>query len=220
MSLLAFLHEEDRALILTDTLATTTQGEPLTFQTKAWVIPHLNMAVAITGLANFGASWNDFLCSSFVARDIEMVDQLATEQLQILWRDMLAENKAESDGFTSTIYHFGFPEGSDQLVRFVYRSRQNFASERWIEPGMGVKPEPSGALTVPEDFDEWIDLARQVRAEQDALPVTERIHIGGELYLLVLENRRSLVMRLHRFDDYEQAWTAMCAGLRREEQAE
>lgn len=81
---MTFLQEENSALILTDTLATTTQGEPLLFQSKAWAIPHLNMAVAVTGFANFGASWNDFLCSSFVARDIDMVDQLATEELRRL----------------------------------------------------------------------------------------------------------------------------------------
>ena len=55
---------------LTDTLATTTEGEPLLFQSKAGVIPHLNMAVAITGIANFGASWNEYLRSSLIARDL------------------------------------------------------------------------------------------------------------------------------------------------------
>lgn len=55
---------------LTDTLATTTEGEPLLFQSKAWVIPHLNMAVVITGIANFGASWNEYLRSSLMGRDL------------------------------------------------------------------------------------------------------------------------------------------------------
>lgn len=54
MSLLTFIHERDSALILTDTLATMPEGEPFMFQSKAWAIPHLNMAVAVTGVTNLG----------------------------------------------------------------------------------------------------------------------------------------------------------------------
>src|SRR6187551_2764279 len=106
MSLLMFHHLPESAFILTDTLATTTEGEPALFQSKAWVIPHLNMAVANTGVANLGARWNDFLCSSLVARDIDMVDQFAPEKLRELWDELLVENRAVEYAATCTIYHF------------------------------------------------------------------------------------------------------------------
>lgn len=44
MSLPMFMHQEKSALILTDTLATTPDGEPFMFHSKAWAIPHKNMA--------------------------------------------------------------------------------------------------------------------------------------------------------------------------------
>jgi hypothetical protein len=217
MSLLMFLHEERTALILTDTLATTTKGEPFIFQSKAWAIPHLNMAVTVTGLANFGASWNDFLRSSLIARDIGMVDKFAPEQLRRIWDEFLAEPELVQGVPTCTIYHFGFPDGSDRLVHYVYRSTRDFASERWEEPGFGIKPEPASAFEVPDDLDGWVALAAQARAEQDARSVGDRIYIGGELYLLILQNWQSQIMRIHRFDDYEQAWLDMNARLLREE---
>jgi len=208
MSLLMFMHQEKSALILTDTLATTPAGEPFMFHSKAWVIPHMNMAVAITGIANFGAKWNEFLRNSLIACDVDMVDQFAPEQLRQIWAELLDEFELDGEP-TATIYHFGFPSESEQLVRYVYRSTSNFESERWEQPGFGIKPEPEGTLQVPTDFDEWVDLAKHVRAEQDELPADKRIYIGGELYLLLIQNWQSQLVRLYRFDDYEQAWLDM-----------
>lgn len=215
MSLLMFQHEEQSALILTDTLATNTEGEPIIFQSKAWAIPKLNMAMAVTGLGNLGSAWNDFLHSSLVALDIDMVDRYATEQLQKIWSDLEVENEPDQKILTGTVYHFGFPEGSDRLVRYVYRSANGFESELWDEPGFGIKPQPTGDFNAPDDLDDWIRLAEQVRAEQDSLPAKEKIYIGGELFLLVIQDGQSQIARVHRFDDYEQAWLAMNALLNR-----
>lgn len=215
MSLLMFQHQEQSAVILTDTLATTTEGEPLIFQSKAWAIPPLNMGLAVTGIGNLGAMWNDFLHESLVARDIAMVDKFAPEQLQRIWSEFLAENQDEQEVPTGTIYHFGFPEGSDRLVRYVYRSTTDFESELWDQPGFGMKPTPISDFDPPDDIDDWINLAKQVRSEQDDRPAEEKIYIGGELYLLVIQNWQSQLLRVHRFDDYEHAWLAMNARLHR-----
>jgi len=215
MSLLMFDHQEHAALIVTDTLATTIAGEPLIFQSKAWPLPQLNMGLAVTGLGNLGAIWNDCLHSSLVARDITMVNNFAPEQLQRLWSEYQAENQSEQEIPTGTIYHFGFPEGSDRLVRYVYRSTQNFESELWDEPGFGIKPVPESTFDPPENIDDWIELAERVRAEQDSVPISERINIGGELFLLMIQNGQTHTVRVHRFGDYEQTWLAMNALLHR-----
>jgi hypothetical protein len=81
------------------------------------------------------------------------------------------------------MYHFGFPEDSDQLIRYVYRSTDSFEPERHEEPGFAIKPGPEGEFEPPNDVDEWVALAERIRAEQDARPAGERIYIGGELYL-------------------------------------
>jgi hypothetical protein len=210
MSLLMFQHQEQSAVILTDTLATTTEGEPFIFQSKAWAIPQLNMGLAVTGLGNLGAMWNEFLHASLVARDIAMVDKFAPEQLQRIWSEFQAEQEKVPTG---TIYHFGFPEGSDRLVRYVYRSTTDFESELWEQPGFGIKPAPISDFDAPDDIDDWINLAEKVRAEQDNRPTEEKIYIGGELFLLLIQNGQSQILRVHRFDDYEQAWLAMNARL-------
>lgn len=216
MSLLMFAHEPTSALILTDTLATTQAGEPFLFHSKSWVIPHMNMAMAVTGIANFGGAWNELLCNSLLARDIDMVDQFAPEQLRRVWSELLGR-KGFPEGATSTIYHFGFPEDSERLVRYVYRSEADFASERWEDPGFGIKPYPRGEFEVPADLHAWVDLAERVRAEQDVRPAGERVFIGGELFLVVLQSWNSQIVRVHRFDHYDQAWLDMNARLHQEQ---
>lgn len=215
MSLLAFHHEEKSAMILTDTLATTPEGEAFMFVSKAWAIPHMNMAIAVTGAANLGALWNQYLRNSLIARDIEMVDRLAPAQLRRLWSEVLEEHGIVGAP-TVTMYHFGFPEGSEHLVRYVYRSTENFESERSEQACIGVKPVPEGQFETPEDLDGWVALAERVRAEQDARPAADRVHIGGEFYVLHLRNWQSMTMRLHRFEDYEQTWLDMNKLLQRE----
>ncbi len=217
MSLLIFYQEEESARIITDTLATTPDGESLLFQSKAWALPHLNMAIAVTGLANLGAAWNDLLCSSAVVQDVRMVNNFAPTELRRIWSELLGESVADPD-VHATVYHFGFEGESEQPVRYVYRSRQNFESERFAEPGFGVKPSPTTvALRAPESLNEIIELAIKVREEQDGLPRRERIHIGGELYMLTLRNRLTQTARIYRFEDYDDTWREMIMRVNREE---
>ena len=217
MSLLTFVHEEKSAMILTDTLATTPRGETLMFLSKAWAVPHMNMAIANTGVGTLGDRWNQYLHSSLLARDVEMVNEFAPQQLRRIWSEILAEHDI-AKAPTATMYHFGFPEDSDQLVRYVYRSTESFEPERHEEPGFAIKPWPDGEFEPPGDVDEWVALAERVRAEQDARSADERTYIGGELYLLILENWQSRTVRVHRFRDYEQAWLDMNDRLHREQE--
>lgn len=216
MSLLTFSHLDEAVVIVTDTLATTPDGEPLIFQSKAWAIPHMNMALAVTGLANLGATWNEYLCSSLVARDIDMVDQFAPEQLREIWCEIQAAYPIDQNLPTCTLYHFGFREDSERLVRYTYRSTDNFESEVCEQPGFGIKPWPRGDFEPPDEINDWIALAERVRAEQNALPAEERVYIGGELFLLLLQNWKCQTMRIHRFEDYERTWLDMSNRLHRQ----
>jgi len=217
MSLLMFNHDVESVVIVTDTLATTPGGEPLMFQSKAWALPHINMAMAVTGIANLGAAWNEFLRSSAIVQDIRMVNNFAPEQLRLIWHGMLAEASPEVS-MHATVYHFGFEVGAERPIRYVYRSTRNFESERIEESGFGVKPAPDpSSLKAPDTLDEFIELALRIRAEQDELPPGERIYIGGELYLLHLRNWHSQIARIHRFDDFDDSWREMITRLNRDQ---
>lgn len=216
MSLLMFIHEPDSVMIVTDTLATTVDGEAFMFQSKAWALPHLNMAVAVTGVANLGAAWNELLRTSAVVQDLRMIDLFAPEQLRRLWRTL--QEEAPSGAIPATIYHFGFEVGSGRAVRYVYRSTNNFESERIEESGFGLKPAPkSFELVQPDSLDDILALALKVRAEQDALTAAERIFIGGELHLMIVRDGLTQTRRIHRFADYEAAWREMVERLDRDQ---
>jgi hypothetical protein len=51
MSLLMFIHRPEQLLLVTNTLATTPDGDPYLFQTKCWPVPQMRMIMAGTGHA-------------------------------------------------------------------------------------------------------------------------------------------------------------------------
>lgn len=207
-------------LIVTDTLATTVDGEAMMFQSKAWALPHLNMAIAVTGVANLGAEWDEFLRSSAVVLDLRMIDRFAPEHLRRLWL-ALQDGAPHDSRITATIYHFGFEHGSDRAVRYAYRSTNNLSSERIEKAGFGVKPTANGFVpTPPESLDDIITMALQIRADQDALPASERIFIGGELQMMLVRDGETQTRRIYRFPDYDDAWRAMMNRPIREEPTE
>ncbi|WP_274827307.1 hypothetical protein [Salmonella enterica] len=57
MSSLIFYTDEAQALIVTDTLAVTDNGEPLSFVSKAGYIPQLRTIIAGTGAGGFSNTW-------------------------------------------------------------------------------------------------------------------------------------------------------------------
>jgi hypothetical protein len=113
-----------------------------------------------------------------------------------------------------TIYHFGFVERTGKYVRYTYRSERDFASEFDDSPCVAVKPAPeSGSVDRSLDSAEhMIEYAHVLRAEQDAKPKQERVHIGGELILtMMLESGTIASTKVHRCADYSDMWEAMNA---------
>lgn len=210
MSLLMFAHAPEEFLVVTDTLATTESGEPAFFVDKCWPLVSMNMLVAATGSWNLATRWVDRLRTSVLARDITMLDQHAPTALRELWRELHAEFKGLSG--TATIYHFGIEEETGSAVRIVYRSENDFVSERHSEGGFGVKPPPKEMLP-PDSLEGWVDMACDIRAEQDALPAHERLYIGGDLVANSLTTAGFSSNRIHRFADYDAQWSQMCRAL-------
>lgn len=198
--------------VLTDTLATTPDGQPFLYCTKATPVPHMQLVMVGTGLGDLADRWAAFLRNRVRALDVEMLDVHTPAALRQLWRD-LAEELTLPATVTATIYHLGVAQGDGQCRTYAYRSNSDFVSERLPDAGSLVKPEP--AQPSEPDFaslDALIALAERVRTEQRSSPTEKRIHIGGELMLTLVNPQGMMIRRVHRFDDYESAWNSMCSG--------
>lgn len=208
-----FNHTEEQIAVFTDTLATHGAGEPFLFYNKCLPIPTMSLLVAVTGYGDFLERWVSHLRGKILARDIVMLDAHAPEALRRLWDELGAEDGPLTS--TCTIYHFGVEEDTGRCVRYVYRSEHDFESERYDVNGQGLKPPPTEGLTDEirsslQSIEGWIDLAVQIRAEQDALPRLERVYIGGELMLTTIDADSIIrIDRLHTWEDYNEHWNAM-----------
>lgn len=202
-----FLHEAEGIVVVTDTLATAPDGTPSFFKTKAFPIPHLQMVVAMTGLANLGERLIDRLYTSMLARDVDMAAQHTTGALTAITRELAAEF-GPYDG-TSTIYYFGYSSQRSQYIRYAFRSTSKFIPELSTDGGFGVKPHPVGPFESASTFPAMIELAERIRAEQAGIPLVERTHVGGQLTLTVLRDRQITTLQLHEFSDAEQQWHQM-----------
>jgi hypothetical protein len=205
-----FTQTPQQVVVLTDTLATTPAGSPHLFVTKCAVVPHLDMVVAHTGVAQVGHRWSHQLQTAMLARDIDLLDRHVPARLRSIAAELASE--FGDPGMTSTVYHLGFSAAQEAYVGYVYRSEADCASEV-MEPGFRVKPQPVGQVTAPKDLDGTVALGRQLRGEQNGRPADERVHIGGELVVTMLTNRLIQVAKVHRFEDFERQWTIMNAAL-------
>ena len=106
-----------------------------------------------------------------------------------------------TDDATVTIYHFGFSQLENCIHSYAYRSTNNFASES-LPYGQGVKPE----CTFPKngDFEKCIPMMmREQRTNQSIRPLKERVAIGGEIQMLVLDRYGYRITTIDRFEDYD-----------------
>ncbi len=176
------------------------------FVTKCWPIPHLNTLIAATGSAELLNRWVEFVRTRMIARDVVNLDCHTPHALREVWRS-ISDDIPKHD-LTATIYHFGLDPCTERAVRFTYRSKSDFASERSDGPGIGMKPPPEHPESASDDL---VEIAAAIREEQQALPLAERTHIGGDLYQTSLSSDGIGIVHLHRFGDWRADWNAMCA---------
>lgn len=163
------------------------------------------MVMAVTGTANIGIDWFSRIESS--GADIEDLNTIAPEALRTI------QATYGTTGI-STVYHYGFPVDSTELVAYEYTSRDgnNFESRRIPQLSFAVKPgpidfEPETPYT-PEDA---IELARRIREEQDqkiaeGMPA---VRIGGDLVSTVVTNHNIHIGQVGRFSDYDEVLNQM-----------
>jgi hypothetical protein len=207
MSLLLFQLDAESVIVATDTLATRVDGRPYLLVSKCTVVPHLGSVIAFTGNAAIGQRWAAAVHSNLLCLDFDMLDQHTSDNLRRIAAD-IDEEYGPVEG-PSTIYHFGYSASDEQYAGYAYRSESDFESER-LNNGFGMKPPPNVRPTEsPSTIEEMIALADQIRDEQNALPPSERLWVGGDLVFAVLAEGYISVNTMHRFADFDAQWLAM-----------
>lgn len=212
MSLLMYVHRETSIKIITDTLATDPEGNPFLFVTKSFIVPHLDMVIGTTGLAAIGQRWIGQVFSEVRCRNIDMIAKFTPSCLQELHNNIA--NRIDNEKLHPTsIYHFGYSDQYQRYVRYRFRSELDYAAELSVESSFGVKPFPKGGFDVPQTRSDFINLAERIRQEQQQCLSSERIHIGGELNIVIMKRRCITSSKLYAFADLEEQWLAMNTSL-------
>src|SRR5205807_7567982 len=121
--------DETQVIVATDTLATHPDGRPIKFTTKAFVVPHLNLIMACTGLMGFLGRWFVRVNDMVIAKGIDNLDYHAPRILSDLWQGCKQELSIPED-LTASIYHFGISENTGLVHSYRYKSVENFRSDR------------------------------------------------------------------------------------------
>lgn len=124
------------------------------------------------------------LTSRNAPTDIESINAEAPQALRSISESLT--NRYGPLG-RSTIYHFGYPAGSDKLVRYTYRSGYDFEPKRFEGFEFGAKPTPPGfTLDAPQIRQDYIDLAERLREANTLLD--EGVPFGGDLFATFVRN--------------------------------
>lgn len=201
MSSIIFHIEENQVFVATDTLATSHEGKPVYFTSKALILPHLKMIIAGTGRAGFLDWWFVGINGSPI-RDIDALDRETTNNLATMWSKYDHQVAAPHKITTTTVYHFGFSDTTNVIRAYAYRSENGFQSEL-LRYGTAVKPECAVPQNYrfPNDITAMMDEQRTIQSEKTD---GQRIYIGGEIQIHHLTRDGFNIYRLAEFEDYSQ----------------
>lgn len=190
-----------QVVLAMDTLVTDPLGNPAFFASKATHVPHLQTIVAGTGIAGFSNKWAEQVASRMLLTGIVNLDYHTARNLPELWGAYRREHDI-TDSMTTTVYQFGVSEENGELLGFAYRSAEGFASES-LNPGWLLKPECT--LKESDDFRKDIrSMMMEQRAIQEDRPIAERVFIGGECIVHVLDANSYSAMKLFDFEDFQK----------------
>ncbi len=212
MSSLIFCTDENQVLVATDTLATSPDGSPFKFTTKAFIVPHLKLMIAGTGAGGFLGRWFVHINDGMAVKGIDHLDCFAPNSLASLWAGYKQQQVSLPNDITVTVYHFGFSETSKLIHSFAYRSMSDFRSNR-LEYGVGLKPDchlPDN-YCFPRDIRKMMDEQRTIQASN---PKSDRVYIGGEIEIHHLSENGFQVYTMDRFEDYARDETAIYDNFR------
>lgn len=199
MSSLICFSTDEFAVVATDTLGVDAEGNPVILSNKSTYLPTLKTIICGTGAGGFHSRWAEFVNSRMVLLDVDNLDYHTPALLNDMWSEYQKEYNAVGE-CTVTIYHVGFSQATGMVKRYAYRSIDSFKSEE-IPHGWFYKPECS--LT---DGNDILDIIKTMmfeqRAIQDSIPSSERVYIGGQVNVIILEKDYARHMTIADFPDF------------------
>lgn len=198
MSSLICFSTDEFAVVATDTLGVDSEGNPVILSNKATYLPTIKTVICGTGAGGFHSRWAEYVNSRIVLLDIDNLDYHSPKSLSELWRDYKREFNT-GDECTVTIYHIGLSLTTGRIKRFAYRSTDEFKSVE-LQGGWFYKPE----CPLP-DGNDVLDIIKTMmfeqRAIQEATPSAERVYIGGQINVIILEKDCVRHMTIAEFPD-------------------
>jgi hypothetical protein len=200
------LHGRKANFVATDTLATSPEGEPAMFTSKAFIVPHLHLIICCTGIQGFLGKWFLQVNDRMVVHGIDNLNFHTSQLLSSIFEEYRDKYNIPA-GITSTVYHFGFSEVNGLVHNYVYRSANNFVSEN-LPYGVGVKPECKSRENIQLPID-LKPIMNEQRAIQESRPSNERVYIGGKIQAYHMTETDINVYTWDQFDDFEETERAI-----------
>ncbi len=180
MSSLLYEITENSFMVFTDTLSIdASTKQPCRFSSKQYVIPHLRLVIASTGMGGVMGEW--FLCINefLVVDSIDTLNDHTPECLRRIFDEVRKRGYGEE---TVTIYHFGYSIKEDVVKGYAYESSNNFEPRAIPYNQIGIKPSSgvdlTSELTLHKDFKLIMD---QQISYQKLSSNPEPLSIGGEI---------------------------------------
>ncbi len=195
MTLLNWELKPDQVLIFSDTLCLDGEDHRARgFVTK--VYPAAHIGAVITGTGSVEVVTQFFIRAlNCVANDLVHLSEYAPGILREIWKEY--QDLFPGGSTTTTIYTFGLSKVDGRFTGFAYRSTADFEAEQ-LPTGMAIKPATAlEEAKVADSLEALIGVARKQQEHDRGLPRMERVGIGGELWLYILEKSKSGAASIH-----------------------
>lgn len=201
MSSIIFYTDSSQAIVATDTLAVTPDGDPLLFCSKAVYLPHIRSIIAGTGLGSFSNDWANHVNNQMVVKGISNLDYHTPPALRKRWK--LATQVIDfPENVTTTVYQIGVSEDDEEIRAYAYRSTNDFESELLAH---GTRVKPQCTFNSEKGFMQGLYPAMmEQRSIQSRKPKNERLYIGGACVVMHLNKEDCTTATVFEFDDYEE----------------
>lgn len=211
MSALIYIYTLDKVILSADTLSVDMDKNPSCYVSKILPVPHLKTVICGTGFRPILSKWYKVAMENIIGFDITALNCHAPSNL----RSFLREDQAHVQGTTS-VYHFGYSETENKLKGYSFKSEDNFDQKELEIDDISIKPAHPGVNEIlqktagshhwnSEEF--HIEIIKELKSLDDALPVSGRVGIGGEIQWLELFDKGQFSMKtIYRFPDFDDVY--------------
>ena len=210
MSSLIFEITDNSVAVAVDTMCVDELGSFRGHVSKAFAIPHLQVVIAGTGVLDVIERFFIAINSSSALNHDELAEK-SGDLLAEIWEDwkQSAEIRRSSDGeaigdpgITTTVFQFGFSHAAGRYEAVQYHSGEGFRAER-IPRSDNLFYKPPAPL-LGEKQNGIAEIARIMlsqRAHESSKPASKRIHIGGDILLLCIDQQGVTIRKVYSFAD-------------------